>query len=575
MKKFAVFLLISFIMFTVFASKQLFTQDCEEVQVLYRLFREGGVSIPSFVFPVSGDVLLQTIEYTDLEQELSHEALAELENLKSVFVGENTLHRFNDNFAFNADVSLSAMGMFPTTEEKNVCDDYFVYKNGYEPLYQFNEIPAFFKAETDLFITDYAVGHFEYEYSKRFDEYRDEKLQFNVLFDSTCNSTVPYNTYLNIGTKKIDFFAGRVRNSSGTGITGNLAVGDNFLFRNTVKLQLNALPFSYELVVNRFDSENLDKGLHGEYSGYNDTKPSNFTHLSKLDAEAPVVVMHKVNFLLSKKLNIGIYEALMDYSRATIADPKLLGPFNLMHNFLSYQHDTNNFFGFDVDWAVNKGLSLHSEFIFDQIQLSDEKHKKVPGAYGTLFNCKYTKKISKGYLSFYGEAVYTNPWLYLKPADYKATDDSYYTLDLIVGNFHMNDAKTDISYLGYKYGPDSVVGSLGSVWDYNRNRFSFDFLAKLNGNVGLRRLTDQTARGKDEYVNAKSPYILGEGTVQQLYQFTFADKFNVFENRCLQLTAALSVQFYRNFNCESGNNVENVIFACGAVFHPMKIWKNK
>ncbi len=527
--------------------------------------------MPSYIWPVSGDTLIGLIVYTGLESRLDSAGREKLERLIGELSGDTAAFRPSEDFSFNVEAQISTLAYTQSANEADVFGSPYTYVPGYEPAFRPNEIPPFVRLEADLLLADHAAGHFEYEYSSNFEDYLSDRMQTNLPFGRDRNTTVPYNVYLSGGTRHYSVYAGRVRSSSGSGITGNLGIGDNFLYRNALKLQINALPFTYELLVNRFDAEEWDGAVNTRYP---DTQSSNLTHISRLDSKAPIVVVHKANLLVFKKINVGLYEAIMDYSRCTIADPKLLGPFNLLHNNLSYQYDTNNFFGAEVDWAPMPSLALHSEVMFDQIQLSDEKDKMVPSAWGGLLNARYSLKSGKSRFVFYAEGVYTSPWLYLKPSgDYSSTDANYFTLDLIAGNYHMHDAKFDTGYLGYKWGPNCVVANIGAVWSFKRNTMKADILYKANGNTGLW-FTDKTATGKDEYVDAKSPYIFGSGEVQTLVQISLKDRFDWFGNGNLLFFGGVVYQHYTNLGCEKGKDLGNVIVSVGAVLKPIRtFWR--
>ena len=91
--------------------------------------------------------------------------------------------------------------------------------------------------------------------------------------------------------------------------------------------------------------------------------------------------------------------------------------------------------------------------------------KKIPNALAFLLNYETSWVIDKAYINGYVEGAYVMPAVYLNNKTDKDSKHNH-NYDFIAGypmwgyNEHING---DIDYVGYKYGPDSIVFSLGAT----------------------------------------------------------------------------------------------------------------
>lgn len=565
-----------------YATSQLYNSDSIEVKTLESLYREAGLSMPGFIYPASGDVLLKTIERTGLSDRLSEQALEELDALIREFNGENLGIKVSDEFSASLEVALTPELFYISKTEEEYDSIGEVVQDGprRDWVTPYNEIEPAVYAGADLRMTDYFFGHFEYELSKLLQHYHKFNLDLNIpylyLHDYLAeeNQTWPWNVYLSGGTGNFNAAVGRMRVSSGSGVTGNLSIGDNFMYRETFKFTVNAQPFTYEMLINTFSHEGEIVKGNSEI----ESAVKNFNLTPQLDQPRPVVVIHKATFNLMNKINLGLYEAILDYTTASPFDPQIFNPFALMHNWVSFRYNTNNWFGFDFDYAFAKGWSLNFQGMFDQIQQSDEQTKGSPNIYGFLLNVKNTSRLNSEFkLNTYAELTYTSPGMYLKPekgGDY-VDNPEYYKVDLVAGNYQMWCSGEDVSYLGYKYGPNTFVAAIGAELVSKTNTARLDLLYKASGDKGL--FVDGEYHGDMapygvQYHGLLSPHCYNEGNVpQHLIRIALSDTKVLFDG-VLEVSAGAALQHYINYKFQQGVNSTDVQLQVALKFKPLSFF---
>lgn len=573
MKKLISILIVFFICAFAFAGMQQFYQHDEEVRILSELSRKSGVSMPAYIYPVSGDTLEYFIENSGISQKLNGQDSKLLDEIKTKLQGGKMLVTMSDDFAFDVDLSFAPTFLFYSEEPAN--KDIKDKADDVDWIVKSNDIPDFLLAEADLKLSDYAFGHFEYGLTADSTFFHRNRFEHNMMIlpiservfengretDKRRVDNGPYHAYLSTGFSNMNLAIGRMRVSSSNGITGNLGVGDNFLYRNAAVFTLNAWPFTYQYMLNRFDSETIGNDYHTNLSG----------------AEVPWFTMHKATMnLFDNHFNLGVYEAVLSYSTF---EPRIFSPFILMHNLLTYRNgNENNIFGFEADWTFDFGLGLHAQAVFDQIQLKGETEDK-PNAFGLLANAKYTAKLGNGNITCFAEGVYTNPWLYLKAEkdDYASDEQKteYYKYDMYVGNYfgtlwHSGDdngnvnSYQDSNYLGYKYGPNTILADVGAVFRLPNNTASADIMIKVSGYKYEKALS-----GKHH-----TPCVPTGKKSEVLFQVRAQDTVGLF-NGGLSLTGIAAYQHYSNYKnvkSDTHNDLQTMVSIC---FRPLKFIKTK
>jgi len=213
----------------------------------------------------------------------------------------------------------------------------------------------------------------------------------------------------------------------------------------------------------------------------------------------------------------------------------------IFHNLHTYHRgNTNNFFGLEFDWNITKHLTFHSQVLIDQLQIHTEAGTTVPNAYGVLANLKYSLPCGPGHLTLYGEYVYTNPALYLKPDD---GSDTHYRYDLIVGNRMWEDSMS--SYLGYVHGPNTVLGLVGVNYLTASTVAEMRIQFKATGDTGLYR-DDECPTG-DGALGSISPWCNDPTKVPEYMLQVMIEAKTELRGELVSVHAGAAYQHYWNY----------------------------
>ena len=304
----------------------------------------------------------------------------------------------------------------------------------------------------------------------------------------SMNVYQPYKVGASFGNSFLNLYFGRTRHAMGNGVTGNMVIGDNFSYQETLKLSAFSDFFSYYLTLTHFD--NVRSITDPDNPNYIDAGiPSSFS----LEGPHQNRVMHRFDFNFFNKVRFAINIGGLFVSSSAF-DLRLLTPMMLVHNWsnnregvvLAAGDEGNNIMGFELEWAITNGWSMSAQFVIDQMQVAGEDYSIVPNAFGLLINAKNTTPLKNGNLDSWIEAVYTNPYLYL---NYKENEDGTpnYFYDWIVG-YGTRTSSQEIGYAGHSFGPDTIAIAAGTEYtDFNGWNVSGAILYKVHGNNGIRR----------------------------------------------------------------------------------------
>ena len=297
----------------------------------------------------------------------------------------------------------------------------------------------------------------------------------------TMNVYQPFKLGASIGNSFLNAYFGRTRQAMGNGITGNLVIGDNFRYQETLKLSAFSDIFSYYLTLTHFDNVY-------SISDYSTSENNSFM----LNGQHQNRVMHRFDFNILNKVRFAINIGGLFVSDNAF-DLRLLLPMMLVHNWCNNREEVevaagdegNNIMGFELEWAITQGWFMSAQLVIDQLQVAGESGSSVPNAFGVLANAKNTTALRNGTLDSWIEFVYTNPYLYL---NYKETDGKpNYNYDWIVGYGFPQNTSMEIGYAGHPYGPDTIALAIGTLytdkagWDV-----SGSMMYKVHGEHGIK-----------------------------------------------------------------------------------------
>ncbi len=97
------------------------------------------------------------------------------------------------------------------------------------------------------------------------------------------------------------------------------------------------------------------------------------------------------------------------------------------------------------------GFTIYCQLVMDEFNTTAEKGA-YPKAMGEILGSSYIRPLGKGYLAFYLEQAYTDPYLYLRD-----------NVDFVIGQRRFSNNGGNIihnDFLGFPYGGDAFIISL-------------------------------------------------------------------------------------------------------------------
>lgn len=479
-----------------------YTGTSEEYNDVVNLCILTGTALPSSMTPVSGRELLMALERIDYET--LNQNLRQLYDSVYKRLSEPEIILDLDPFFINTTPSIGLETyLHSATEPWMSSND---WTNPYRDRLKLAELPV------EIGLSDYFYGRVIPDISMQLsqetgDPNREGDTEFNKLFTTNANLSIgmqrsmPLVSEAVIGTDYLHLYIGRNRQSLGLGYTGNLMLGDNFIYQDFAKFTINTNYFTYNLSLTVFNTQKNTP--ISAYSPLGSTKLNSTTFSGK--KQYRVINNYQIN-LFDKAtiyLNFGnLFDSEFDL--------RMINPFYIMHNIFNFTKfggndygngaaiEANNHFSLALSYPFVPGWSLYLEAMIDQFQLIGENSstaKEPPNALGLLLNLTNASIINEGILKTHAEVVYTTPSLYLneKYVDEEgnishdrndSSTDYYWNQDLIVGyNTWWGD---DLSYSGYIYGPDSLVFQLGADYEKDNWNIKGTFTYKIHGERGIR-----------------------------------------------------------------------------------------
>ncbi len=437
----------------------------------------GGVVYPQ-VTPVTGEGLISTLER--IPESAGEDIVAERDALIASLESGDPI--YNDD-AINLDIDI--YGGFDGMIHGDIDNyEYFVPYMDRDPMVA---------ALLDVSFSDCVDLYIEFMEKDRFfplDEEMDHYTNFLAImamegrqlkfFDNAyiTQAYQPFRVGISAGNDWFNFQLGRNRKAFGSGVTGNLTIGDNFSYDDYFRFSFTSDVFSYYLDVSYFDQQ---------------TDSLEFDRF-RFSGDHQIRAMHRFELSLFDKFTFGFNIGSV-FQTDSAFDPRMFIPMMIPHSFNNFSESTkglppydeaNNMLSVDGLWTFLPGWMMHFQVAMDQIQVgSRESGNFMPNAFGFLLNFQNISKVGDGILHSYAEAVYTMPYLYMNlKRNSEKEDDFNYNYDWLLG--HNITGGNEIQYSGYHYGPDSLVFSLGSEYE---SSFGFTGGASMtfvmHGNHGI------------------------------------------------------------------------------------------
>ncbi len=427
-------------------------------------------------FPVTGASILITFNQID-RAKLNDNEKSLYDKVETELYSDDYLVKTDDGFAANFEM--------PITLEKN----YYKTSDGrklkrYELLNQYKDIAPCVDFRSQLYFGDNLYGYSQFaikdnlNYSLTHDApNKSDNLRSIGFFlndGSDFETHQPYKVGLSLGDEHYNFQVGRNRLSTGSGVSGNFFIGDNFSKQDYASFSLLSPIVSYTVSMTLFDQQ---------------TDSLNFDKIS-FNGMQQYRVMHKAKINLFKNLSLDVYQGAL--FQVDSFNFRMVIPFMYVHNYFNFadrvdvsgNDEANNVLGIQTKWVFSKGQEINLILSFDQIQLN-ESADVFPQAYGLLANYKTTRILKKGILSEAFEAAYTSPYLYLN--EKKVNGETSYNYDHIYGN-HYRDFD-EIGYGGYYYGPDTLMLAYYiNYFNLNNWNLGANLSLRVHGTKGIKTL---------------------------------------------------------------------------------------
>ncbi len=515
----SIFILVLLLGFTfpVFSqSMQLYDAQSDEYQSVQKLCQIAGVTGASTFTPVTGNELLLALD------RISEEKLSEKDqnDYRALYAKIDK----KDSFSYDIDLFIS-----PSV---NLADYKRTTRNSF--FVPYNEIPPFMDVLVEMDFGHTASLDFgaalrnninlnngnSYIPTTSFDwlfNFRDGKFSFLSKSNPVgLNTEFPDLSRGAIGNRWFNVAIGRSRHQAGNGITGNLIVGDPYVFQEYLKLSLVSNYLTYNLDITHFDAED-ENGVIREprFSGFQELR-----------------VLHRFDVNLFNKVRAVLNWGFLLYIDS-LSDFRLFTPLMLVHSWYNFrdgmllveEDEANNIMGFELDWSIIPGLDLGFQFVLDQFQTIWEGDS-LPNAMGYLLNLSYIRNFKNMDVRFWGEFVFTDSALYLNQK-YTQDGDSIklnYNYDWALG-YYNRESKGDIAWSGYKDGPDAIVFAFGTNIDLYEYRIKLNPYIKyrIQGSIELGDLMTSHME--------KTPSGIAEHTLEMMGDINwkaYKDKIDVF-----------------------------------------------
>ena len=266
----------------------------------------------------------------------------------------------------------------------------------------------------------------------------------------------PYRAFGSIGSDWWNISIGRDKLSWGPGESGNFAIGDHIPYHNNVRFTAFTKSFKYTLSASFF--------VHPmNYFTDNGAGIYYFNSLMDQDKSRNGVNMflaHRLEWRIFEKVNMALTEAVM-YQNDNFIDPLVFSPTTIFHNFY-IRGNANSLLTLEIDYTPLEHWNVYAQVALDDLSLPGEStagSEDPPTALGYMVGAKVSFPHNDGVIYSSFEAVYTDPWLYIRDSG-ERNGDKYGNSFIVAIPEWVNmkgNQNYDLNYLGYKYGGDSVV----------------------------------------------------------------------------------------------------------------------
>lgn len=538
-----------------FATQKTYDYDDWEYRIIDYISQVSDVTGPHDTTPVSGSALVASLQRID-KSGLPVNLRGLYESMLEELAGPVALYR-SDTMFFDFALPISPELYLKVGDDSSRQDWY----QGYD------ERSALATLSFEFGWSRYVYGKFTLPFKIRLsDDHFNEFFAQNAYMGGTepYQRVTPFDSGISVGNSFFNFFLGRGQLNMGRGCTGNLFVADNFQFQDFAKISFYDDFFSYDFTYTHFDQE-LPLS---ETGGVN-----SIAQWMRMDGPHQSRVTHSYAFDILDKVTITLREGAVLQTKSAL-DLRMFNPFIFLHNWQGFEKESgywaNNFAAVDVTAALGGGFRLNLQLLIDQFQLSSEMEagaNMYPNAFGVLANLSRVEALENSFWENHIEVVYTSPYLYLNDLD-----ENNENMDLILGYYLSYGS--DISYSGYKYGPDSIVFAFGGNWLRYDGLLdlTYTLMYRLHGDRGIRYSASQNQDSHSIGNDPSHVYDLAlTGTIEHTFLANVGVTCRIHD--AFSVTTGLTYQVKLNYGNHDDVNWQNLQWMVGFTIDPTGFFK--
>ncbi len=339
----------------------------------------------------------------------------------------------------------------------------------------------------------------------------------------------PLRAFVAGGGRHWTLFVGRDKLSWGNGKTGNFVIGDHVKYHNAAYFTAFDDTFKYTFLISAFphpqnyyaeikDTSGKVTGMKYSVNGVGGGQSHYMNGIAAF-------IAHRLEWNILPSLSFTLTEGVMYMSKDNRIDLSAFAPAMMYHNNYT-RSNTNSILSFEADWTIIKGLNIYGQVVIDESVLPGEENPKTttnlaePNGLGFLGGVTYKMELYGGVLTLNAEGAYTDPYLYLRDGDSQAGEsdrrqtNGRYGINYVIALREMSNCggteNYNLEFMGYKYGGDAIVASLGGEyrtngWNAGLNLFfmvhgthdRYTAWTRVNEEIDGKKMTDKTTPTTD------------------------------------------------------------------------------
>jgi len=489
MKRIVALVLLLFIVCSVSANPlaRIYQVDDPLLDTIEAISLESGVNPFSSAGPVSGYELARHLESIET-QNLTTRTRELYNSVKQSLYDPYTSKLWDSTIRITQEEYLN-------TDKDSKYYDWVESYNTREPL-------LYGQAET--IFGDNAYGIFSYALQKAFRESDFSGFKTNnplVIHggNTAVQNSVPHTAFLGFSGPYYTLVVGRDAIRIGRGSTGNLMVGSHVPYHDFLQLSVSnknlkytffAIPMNELVTQEMIDTQKIPQSNLGQawYPHLNQDKDIAW-HTLFYGTRRRTYIAHRLEADIMPWWRMAITEGTMIY--IDTIDLRMFSPMMFLHNLQNFG-EVNNTLGIETEITLSKRWALDVQLFIDQLQTSAEQGatKLPPNANALLIGGRFRYPKQDWTFSGFVEGAYTSPFVYLRTGDSTqnydpANADTQFNLDLVHA-VSMEEGRSGVNWLGYVYGPDSIVLATKVAGTY-KSRFEIfsDIRLIIQGERGL------------------------------------------------------------------------------------------